>query len=123
MTFSGELLVWLAFCCLGLLTSCLSLSLANLILAGLQRRRAVEDALDWARHLCWSHKLRALGWAIGVAVGVLATLQPPLAQTVGSVSEIGALIRWMLIGTVALWSFETASDFLFTWRKWRQPNP
>lgn len=123
MTFSGELLVWLVFCCLGGLTSFLSLSLANLILTGLRRRRAAEDAIGWARHLCHSHFLRVLFWGGGISVGVLATFQEPLPQTVGSVSEIGALIRWMLIGTVVLLSIETANDFLFTWRKWRQSNP
>lgn len=119
MTFSAELAVWLVVSGIALITSGLSLRLAHQILCA--NSDQPQDVREWSEHLREKRAERLLFWLLLFAIGILAMWQaPPTQEPVGSVSIVGQLIRWCLIGTIVLGCYETATDFLFTWKQWHR---
>jgi hypothetical protein len=120
MTFTTEVFVWLGICITGLVTSALALRLAHLVLEEAHQLSKDQDVIDGAGHLRRVQVLRVVGWAAMVFLGILVLLQPAPASPVGSVTTVGLIIRWVLIGGVAIAAFETANDYLFARYLWRR---
>jgi hypothetical protein len=120
MTFTTEVFVWLGICITGLVTSVLALRLSHLVLEEAHQLSKDQDVTEGAGHLRRVQVLRVVGWSFMVFLGILVLLQPPPASPVGSVTTVGLLVRWVLIGGVGIAAFETANDYLFARHLWRR---
>jgi hypothetical protein len=120
MTFTTEVFVWLGICLTGLVTSVLALRLAHLVLEEAHQLSKDRDVIDGAGHLRRVQVMRVIGWAPLVFLGIFALLQPAPANPVGATTLMGLLIRWVLIGVVAIAAAETANDYLFARHLWRR---
>jgi hypothetical protein len=122
MTFSWDICIWLAACLAGLLTSAGSLRYSVLILRAVRLSQVERDVLDGARHLFRTELERVIGWSMFVLAGVLSIFEQPPQEPV-VVTTIGTLILWLLIATAVLWSFKTASDYLYSRQRFRALPP
>lgn len=119
--FTTELFIWIIFCVAGLITSALATRLAHLVLVAVRELSRDADVIDGSAHLRRIQIERVIGWAFLLVIGALALFQPAPENTIGS-TPIGLLIRWILIGVIGLWSFETVTDYLFVRKLWRRNN-
>jgi hypothetical protein len=116
VTFTGELDIWLFFCFIGLVTSVLSLRLAHLVLNAVVTRSASPEVIDGSKHLWRTELERVIGWFMFFSAGAVASFDDreiPFGMTM-----VSMIVKWILIGTIILWSYKTSSDFFYSRKMW-----
>lgn len=117
MTFSGELAVFLALCVIGLTTSCGTLRYSWLNYAAVKQLTDNQEVIDGAGHFRTHAIEKATGWFGFLMFGLVATIPTPPPEPIG-VTPIGLVLRYLFLFVIAIWSFMTASDFVYGRRQW-----
>jgi hypothetical protein len=126
VNFSAELAVLIVLSTIGLVFSSLSLRYAHLNYRAVVILRdnhpeipVSQDLIDGRAHLRSTQVLLVIGWAGWLLLGALATLPVPPNQPVGA-TPVGLVIRYLLLGSIALWSLMTARDYLYGRKMWNR---
>lgn len=115
MNFSPIIIIWVFATTCGLIAATLSLILARRLAHLLRDNLADDIIISATKHLYLTEVERAIGWLLFWIVGCIALLTPPPTDTT---TQDTSLTVWLLISTIALWSFQTVTDYIYTRNTW-----